>query len=135
MFTKSNLTYIDGRTSILRGVLDKACTIIQKSIPSLNDFLEEVYVGYDGENDSYEAFHDGERIVINVYAFLPKLVKKNPSQTMVHDFVTVVTHELAHALMPNAGHGPGWRAYENFGELNFVATRNEQAWSKDPGTY
>ena len=97
--------------SMLRDVLEEACSIIRQSVPALHTLLLTVKVAYDGKNDDYEAYYDGDNIIINFFAFSLKMEKvKKKSRDIVHDFVTVVTHEMAHALLPNAGHGPGWRA-------------------------
>jgi hypothetical protein len=96
--------------SLLRESLEEACSIIQKTIPALCQLLDTVQIGYDGRNDSYEAYYDGTRIVINFFAFLSKLNSSKAARSLIFDIVIVVTHELAHALLPNGGHGPGWRA-------------------------
>ncbi len=100
------------RISILRGAFDEAMGIIENSLPFLSSLLDKVNVGYDGGNDSYEGFYDGEegKVFINIYAFFSKLEKKAYPRTLIHDFVTVVTHELAHAMITDDEHGPRWRA-------------------------
>lgn len=95
---------------MLRSALEDACQIIQHSIPSTKELLTTIRVGYDGQNDGYEAFCDGSRIVVNLFAYLPKVQGlQSPSRSLVHDLVITVTHELAHMLKPDAGHGPVWR--------------------------
>jgi hypothetical protein len=93
----------------IRSALKDATRIIANGIPTIRGLLNDVYVGYDAGNDSYEAFFDGERIVVNLYAFLSKVGNKKSVRILVLDLITVVTHELAHAFLPNAGHGPDWR--------------------------
>lgn len=92
----------------IRIVLKDAISITRNAIPSIRRLLDNICEGYDADNDSYEAFFDGERIVINLYAFLSK-VGVTRKRSLVLDLVTVITHELAHALLPEAGHGPDWR--------------------------
>mmetsp|Transcript_24710 Transcript_24710/g.37307 ORF Transcript_24710/g.37307 Transcript_24710/m.37307 type:complete len:956 (+) Transcript_24710:69-2936(+) len=83
--------------------LQTAMALIRQSIPSLTTLLNHsVYAGYDGQNDTYEGFCNGQHIVINLFAFRGK-------HCNIYDFVVVVTHELAHYLEPRAGHGPVWR--------------------------
>jgi len=95
---------------ILRKALDEASRMVLRSIPSTRELLDTIRVGYDGKNNSYEAFCDGSRIVVNLFACLPKAQGlESPSRSLVHDFVITITHELAHMLKPDAGHGPIWR--------------------------
>uniref|UniRef100_A0A6S8YFX9 Uncharacterized protein n=1 Tax=Chaetoceros debilis TaxID=122233 RepID=A0A6S8YFX9_9STRA len=95
---------------IIRNAMDEACNIIRRSIPSSTELLKVVFAGYDGNNDEYEAFCDGSQIVVNLFAYLPKVDENEPvSHTLVMDLVTTITHEVAHLLEPNAGHGPIWR--------------------------
>ena len=90
----------------LRLALQEAMELIGRSIPSMDALLKRVQVGYDSKNDSYEAFYDGEQIVVNLFSFL---ATSSSTRKIMFDFVTVVTHELAHALLPEEGHGPAWR--------------------------
>jgi len=96
--------------SALREHLNSANDLVRGSIPSLGQLLQRVKAGFDADNDDYEAFCNGTHIVVNLHAFKPKLLAaaKNP-RALIHDFVVVVTHELAHFLEPTAGHGPVWR--------------------------
>eukprot|EP00591_Stephanopyxis_turris_P010408 CAMPEP_0195525508 /NCGR_PEP_ID=MMETSP0794_2-20130614/25991_1 /TAXON_ID=515487 /ORGANISM="Stephanopyxis turris, Strain CCMP 815" /LENGTH=990 /DNA_ID=CAMNT_0040655987 /DNA_START=150 /DNA_END=3122 /DNA_ORIENTATION=+ len=106
-------TQIKARIASLRNVLGEATDIVRKGIPSLDSLLERIRPGYDSSNDTYEAFCDGTQIIVNLHAYMPKLRCASPSgshpQTLVHDFVIMITHELAHFLEPRAGHGPVWR--------------------------
>lgn len=92
----------------IRIVLKDAISIIRNAIPSIRGYLDDICEGYDAGNDSYEAFFDGERIIINLCAFLSKL-EGTRKRSVALNLVTVITHELAHALLPEAGHGPDWR--------------------------
>jgi len=78
------------KVATLREALDDACSIVRKSMPSIGALLDKVHHGYDGKNDSYEAFYDGgeERIVVNLYAFLPKISLNDAPRSLIHDFVT-----------------------------------------------
>jgi len=94
----------------LRQDLKAANDLIRDSIPSLGQLLQRVRSGFDAENVEYEGFCDGTNVVINLNAFRPKLrTTSNRPRSIVHDFVVIVTHELAHFLEPTAGHGPLWR--------------------------
>jgi len=97
----------------LRGILKEASNMVRQSIPSLTTLLGRVHAGYDGDNNTYEAFCDGERVIVNLFANMFKLAGNalNPPypRSLVHDFVVLITHELAHFLEPRAGHGPVWR--------------------------
>lgn len=90
---------------LLRQTLVEAKDIVRKCIPPLSTLLNLVLDGYDSNNNTYEAFCNGNQIIVNLYSFIPKL----GTRTLVHDFIIVVTHELAHFLEPTAGHGPIWR--------------------------
>ncbi len=90
----------------LKKVVEEAKSIIQKSIPPTKTLLRRVMIGYDAKNDDYEGFCDGQNIILNFYSYLSKLP---PSRTLIHDFIITITHELAHFLEPEAGHGPVWR--------------------------
>jgi hypothetical protein len=89
----------------LRHYLREAIKLIKNSIPILSPLLETVHHGYDANNDTYEAFFDGNQIVVNLFAFKDVTLNRR----LTHTFVTVITHELAHALRPQDGHGPEWR--------------------------
>merc|ERR1712038_1049184 len=95
---------------LLRNALEEASQLVQRSIPSTKDLLTTIRVGYDGKNDTYEAFCVGSTIVVNLFAYLPKVQGlESPSRSLIHDLVITITHELAHMLKPDAGHGPVWR--------------------------
>uniref|UniRef100_A0A6U6CTT5 Uncharacterized protein n=1 Tax=Odontella aurita TaxID=265563 RepID=A0A6U6CTT5_9STRA len=102
------------RICSLRAALEEALDLVLASIPSLGLLLKRVRHGYDSSNDTYEAFCDGTQIVVNLFAYLPKLPRA-PSpgtavpQKLIHDLAITVTHELAHFLEPREGHGPVWR--------------------------
>jgi len=94
----------------LRQHLKVANDLIRDSIPSLAQLLQRVKSGFDADNVEYEGFCNGTHIIINLNAFRPKLrYTSNRPRSLVHDFVVIVTHELAHFLEPTAGHGPLWR--------------------------
>jgi len=123
------------RVAVVRTALGEAVKLVGRSIPSLELLLGRVHEGYDGGNEEYEAFCDGRRIVMNLFAFVGRVgpvVGDRGGRTvaaagggggggsasapealyprsLVHDLVVVVTHELAHFLEPGAGHGPVWR--------------------------
>lgn len=90
----------------LRKQLNEATNVIQKAIPGISKHLDMIFHAYDGKNDEYEGFYDGERIVVNLFPFLSKF---NSDRQAVLHFVTVLTHEYAHFTRPDAGHGPEWR--------------------------
>lgn len=100
------------RVAALREVLREASAMVCQSIPSLDLLLRRVRHGFDAANDTYEAFCDGRQIVVNLHAYLPKLgnaAATHRPRTLVHDFILMLTHELAHFLDPRGGHGPSWR--------------------------
>mmetsp|Transcript_33108 Transcript_33108/g.50043 ORF Transcript_33108/g.50043 Transcript_33108/m.50043 type:complete len:1085 (+) Transcript_33108:339-3593(+) len=102
----------------LRQLLDESIDVVRRCTPSLSPLLSRVRHGYDSNNDTYEAFCDGKRIVVNLYTYMPRLPTTAPCvaaalatapKTLLHDFIVTVTHEIAHFLQPGAGHGPEWR--------------------------
>jgi len=92
----------------LREMLNEATDLVRTYVPRLEPLLGRLRHGYDGENGTYEAYFDGFHIVFNLYAYLPKL-RSSSSRNLVHDFITTITHEIAHYLEPQDGHGPSWR--------------------------
>ncbi len=101
------------KIALMRNVLEEAKRVVCESIPSTKVLLQRVMAGYDAKNDTYEAFCNGHCIIVNLFAYTPKLISQSSSlsshRTLIHDFVITVTHELAHFLEPRAGHGPVWR--------------------------
>ena len=114
------------RLLAIRTMCKKAVALIGKSIPSIESLLLRVKDGFDS-NTSYEAFCNGNNIIVNFAAFLPKLKESHLQQSstqsnssssvegtyysprLLHDFVITVTHELAHLLEGSGGHGQAWR--------------------------
>merc|ERR1712043_139192 len=97
---------IKNKIHSLQKIFEEAKSIVCQSMPSLNTLIECVVIGYDGQNNDYEGFCNGNQIIINLYSYIPKL---SGGRALIHDFVITITHELAHFLEPNAGHGPLWR--------------------------
>ena len=110
------------KISTLRVILEEASSLVEKSIPSLRDLLTRIKPGYDFENDTYEAFCDGECIIVNLFAFMSNLDQSWEHMTsvsvgspmgpvfrpLIHNFIITITHHIVHVLEPNAGHGPIW---------------------------
>ncbi len=93
----------------IRNLIVDAIKIVEKSIPTLKSLLQRVSHGYDGFNDTYEAFCDGSIIIVNIFSYLPKYESNASERDLLHDLVITITHEIAHFLEPRAGHGPKWR--------------------------
>ena len=101
------------RIVTLREVLQDATKIVRQSMPTIDPLLHRIRPGYDYSNDTYEAFCDGRQIIVNLHSYMPKMRSGvhglSLPKTLVHDMVVMITHELAHFLEPQAGHGPVWR--------------------------
>ena len=93
----------------IRNLIVDAIKIVEKSIPTLKSLLQRVCHGYDGSNDTYEAFCDGSIIIMNIFSYVPKYESDTSKRDLIHDLVITITHEIAHFLEPRAGHGPKWR--------------------------
>jgi hypothetical protein len=95
----------------LRKLLGQAINLIGNFIPSLTSLLGRVRHGCDSANNDYEAFCDGRQIVVNLFSYSHRSTTTTIAgrPTLLNDFILMLTHELAHFLEPNAGHGPIWR--------------------------
>lgn len=94
----------------LRIVLGKATDVVRSSIPSLAPHLARVHHGHDSLDTYLGMFHpEGDQIVINLSPFMTRPVGSSRSEhALLHRFVIVLTHELAHMLEPKHGHGIHW---------------------------
>lgn len=98
------------RIVTLRNTLNDAIALVERGIPSVSKLLPRIREGYDTANDTYEAFCDGTYIIVNLHSYMYKItVGSAPPKTLIHDFVVMITHELAHFLEPRMGHNAVWR--------------------------
>jgi hypothetical protein len=110
------------RMRALRNILKQSIDIIRSTVPSLQSILTRIVEGYD-LSTTYEAFCDGAVIVVNYACFVSKLSNILVQQalsdggienivyprTLLHEFIVVITHEIAHLLNAGGGHGQSWR--------------------------
>lgn len=95
----------------LRALLADAKALVGKAVPSLQRTLRElVHDGYDGANLGYDGACMPNAIVVNLAPTLRKLPAGGPPPAdLLHELVMTVTHECAHMLERDGGHGAAWR--------------------------
>ena len=103
----------------LRSHLDRAIELVRTTMPDTDAMLASVHLGYDAACEKGSGYYgfcqaDGALIIINLYEFHRKHSAAGggtaeQQQRVTFDFLATLTHEMAHALTSEMGHGNGWR--------------------------
>ena len=98
------------RLKALRGALAAAKATVGAAVPRLQRAVDTVVKdGYDDSHHGYLGFCMEKVVVINLAPLMARAARRPLPRKIVDELMYTVTHELAHLLEKDGGHGPAWR--------------------------
>ena len=94
----------------MRGALAAAKATVGAAVPRLQRAVDTVVKdGYDDSHHGYLGFCMEKVVVINLAPLMARAARRPLPRKIVDELMYTVTHELAHLLEKDGGHGPAWR--------------------------
>ena len=80
------------------------------AVPRLQRAVDTVVKdGYDDSHHGYLGFCMEKVVVINLAPLMARAARRPLPRKIADELMYTVTHELAHLLEKDGGHGPAWR--------------------------